>query len=63
MEHLFTEGGKGKDSLRVNVDSTGYGLFVAKSVVEAHGGTIEARSDGEGKGSTFLVTLPVNSTS
>lgn len=56
---LFTEGGKGKDSLKVNVDSTGYGLFVAKSVVEAHGGKIWAESEGAEKGSTFIVELPV----
>ena len=58
MRHLFTEGGKGKDSLKVNVDSTGYGLFVAKSVVEAHGGKIWAESEGKNKGSKFVVELP-----
>jgi len=56
---LFTEGGKGKDSIRVNVDSTGYGLFIAKAVVEAHGGTIDATSLGKDMGSTFTVQLPV----
>lgn len=56
---LFTEGGHGKDSLKVNVHSTGYGLFIAKQVVEAHGGTISAHSDGAGKGATFDVTLPI----
>lgn len=59
MQKLFTEGGKGKDSLRVNVDSTGYGLFVAKSVVVAHNGKIWAESEGQGKGATFIVELPV----
>lgn len=55
---LFTEGGHGKDSIKVNVDSTGYGLFVAKQVVEAHGGKIWAESAGAGKGSEFIVELP-----
>ncbi len=58
-KRLFTEGGHGKDSQKVNVHSTGYGLFIAKSVVEAQGGTILAESEGEGKGSTFIVELPV----
>ena len=58
MAHLFTEGGHGKDSIKVNVDSTGYGLFVAKQVTEAHGGTIHAESAGAGKGSEFVVELP-----
>jgi signal transduction histidine kinase len=59
MKHLFTEGGRGKESTKVNVDSTGYGLFVAKSVVEAHGGKIWAESEGKGKGSRFTVELPI----
>ncbi len=35
----------------------GIGLTLAKRVVEAHGGTIEARSDGPDQGSEFIVTL------
>ena len=58
MAHLFTEGGHGKDSQRVNVHSTGYGLFIAKNIIEAHGGTIRAESAGPGHGSTFVVELP-----
>ena len=56
---LFTEGGRGKDSIKVNVHSTGYGLFIAKSIVEAHKGTIHAESEGPGKGSRFVVELPI----
>ena len=56
-ERLFTEGGKGKNSQKINVDSTGFGLFIAKSIVEAHNGRIWAESEGEGKGSEFRVEL------
>lgn len=59
MTHLFTEGGHGKDSIKINVDSTGYGLFIAKEVTQVHGGKIWAESAGEGKGSEFIVELPV----
>ncbi len=55
---LFTEGGHGKDSQTVNVHSTGYGLYIAKQITEAHGGTIRAESEGAGKGSTFTVEFP-----
>lgn len=58
MKRLFTEGGHGKDSIKVNVDSTGFGLFVAKQVVDAHNGKIWADSEGAGKGSEFAVELP-----
>jgi CheY-like chemotaxis protein/two-component sensor histidine kinase len=36
----------------------GIGLTLARSLVELHGGTIEARSAGAGRGSTFVVRLP-----
>lgn len=57
-ERLFTEGGKGENSMDLNIDSTGYGLFIAKQIVQQHEGRIGARSDGRDKGSEFFVILP-----
>ncbi len=37
----------------------GLGLAIVKSIVELHGGTVEAQSAGEGEGSTFVVQLPI----
>jgi signal transduction histidine kinase len=37
---------------------TGLGLFIVKSVVKAHGGTVRADSEGEGRGTTFVMRLP-----
>jgi PAS domain S-box-containing protein len=37
----------------------GLGLTLAKNLVEIHGGSIDARSEGLGKGSTFVVRLPL----
>ncbi|HVL59284.1 MAG TPA: ATP-binding protein, partial [Burkholderiaceae bacterium] len=39
-------------------EGLGVGLALARSIVELHGGAIEARSDGAGKGSEFVVRLP-----
>jgi PAS domain S-box-containing protein len=39
----------------------GIGLAFVKNVVELHGGTIAARSDGPGRGSEFVVSLPLTS--
>jgi signal transduction histidine kinase len=38
---------------------TGLGLFIVRSIIEKHGGKIRADSKGEGKGSTFVVQLPL----
>jgi PAS domain S-box-containing protein len=40
------------------IKGTGLGLAISKNVVEAHGGKIEARSEGLGKGSRFSFTVP-----
>ncbi|XZE43499.1 ATP-binding response regulator [Pirellulaceae bacterium SH467] len=40
-------------------EGLGIGLRLAKSIVEQHGGTIEASSEGLGRGSTFSIKLPL----
>src|ERR1051325_6864813 len=35
----------------------GLGLAISKSIVEMHGGSIEAKSDGRGKGASFIIRL------
>lgn len=52
---LFTRGERTSDR---NSSGLGLGLALVQKLVELHGGTVAAASDGEGKGSTFTVTLP-----
>jgi len=59
MQRLFTQGGHGENSRDVNPESTGYGLFVAKQIVEKHQGRIWARSPGQDAGSTFFAEFPL----
>jgi len=55
MFELFAQGDR---SLARSEGGLGIGLTVVKKLVELHGGTIIARSDGPGRGSQFLVTIP-----
>ncbi|GIW39574.1 MAG: hypothetical protein KatS3mg076_0151 [Candidatus Binatia bacterium] len=56
LPHLFSKYGRLPSS--AHVQGTGLGLFIAKSLVEAHRGRIWAESE-PGRGATFLVELPV----
>jgi signal transduction histidine kinase len=38
---------------------TGIGLAIVRAIVEAHGGSVAATSDGHGRGATFTVTVPI----
>jgi signal transduction histidine kinase len=56
LPHVFNRFRQGR--AHRGAHSLGLGLSIVKQVIEAHGGTVEASSNGRGKGSTFAVTLP-----
>ena len=53
---LFTQGERGLDRSQGGL---GIGLTMVRSLVEVHGGHVAAHSDGPGRGSEFIVRLPV----
>jgi CheY-like chemotaxis protein len=55
---LFTMFGRVDPAMGAAKAGLGIGLAISRRLVELHGGTIAARSDGLGKGSTFTVRLP-----
>ena len=58
MPNLFKKFGRARSLSSAYANGSGLGLYVAKEIIRAHKGKIWAESEGEGKGSKFLVELP-----
>jgi signal transduction histidine kinase/CheY-like chemotaxis protein len=63
LPHVFDRFWQADSSSRRSFGGLGLGLSIVKYCVEAHGGTVEAQSPGEGQGSTFIVRLPIRAVS
>ena len=59
LPHIFERFRQADASVTRKHAGLGLGLAIVKQIVELHGGTVAAHSDGEGKGAAFRVTLPV----
>ncbi|MFA6376731.1 MAG: ATP-binding protein [Candidatus Paceibacterota bacterium] len=58
---IFTKYFRGSNAIRMETEGTGLGLFIAKNIVETHGGKIDFVSrEGEGTIFTFLVPVAKN---
>src|SRR3989344_2099474 len=59
MPHLFQKFSRASDASKYNLLGTGLGLYLASELLKAHTGKIWAESEGDGKGSSFFVELPI----
>ena len=60
MSELFAKYHRGTSKSVRTIRGTGLGLYVVKEIVEAHGGTITAHSEGvPGRGSVFTLQIPL----
>lgn len=57
MPLIFSKFFRTPAALTIDTEGMGIGLYMAKNIVERHGGKIWAKSEGEGKGTTFFVSL------
>ncbi len=60
LVNLFAKFERAKNANHINVTGTGLGLYIARTMARAMSGDITAASEGEGKGSTFTVSFPLN---
>ena len=58
LPHVFDMFAQVTSSQTVSQGGLGIGLSLVRGLVELHDGTVEARSDGAGRGSEFIVRLP-----
>jgi PAS domain S-box-containing protein len=59
LPHIFDMFVQVKDPHYRSSTGLGLGLHIVRNIIELHGGTVEARSEGPGRGSEFLIRLPV----
>ena len=59
LKQIFKRFYRAPGPLATRVKGTGLGLFIVRSVAKRHGGRAWAESEGPGRGSTFVLQLPI----
>ncbi len=57
-DKIFTKFFRANNALKEEVEGSGLGLYIVKSIIEKHGGSVEVESQ-EGSGTTIIVKLPL----
>jgi signal transduction histidine kinase len=59
LPHIFDRFSQGDSSVTRTHGGLGLGMAIVRHLAELHGGTVHAESEGENRGATFAVTLPI----
>jgi signal transduction histidine kinase len=55
---MFEPFERGANAAAANIPGMGLGLYISRQIAERHGGTLDAESEGEGRGTTMILRLP-----
>ena len=59
LPHIFTKFFRTKEAQSMDTEGLGVGLYLARSIVQRHEGSLDVQSEGLGRGTTFFLTLPL----
>jgi len=58
-QHIFEAFTRGRQAQEAYQAGSGLGLFIADDIIRSHDGTLEGKSEGEGRGASFFIELPI----
>src|SRR5206468_1668644 len=53
LEHVFSKFFRSKNAMHSHTEGLGIGLYLSRDIMQRHGGSLTAESEGQGMGSTF----------
>ncbi|MES2314910.1 MAG: HAMP domain-containing sensor histidine kinase [Patescibacteria group bacterium] len=59
IKYIFTKFYRAENGRKADTEGMGIGLYLSKHIIERHRGKITVESGGEGKGTTFMIMLPL----
>jgi signal transduction histidine kinase len=59
LKYIFNKFYRTLPATKTDTEGMGLGLFLAREIVRRHNGSLVVKSDGEGKGTSFILTIPI----